>query len=213
MGAASALHLANRNPEMFDATAGVSGAYSTLDELGYQYIRLTVGARNGEATNMWGPRGSTAWAEHDTIADPSGLEGKTVFLSAATGLVGSAELGYFGSNELVLLDGHVLEKGSYESTRALERALGSVPAVNLRINYMPSGIHNWPVFVSQMVPAMDHILSGLAASMPNGRASAGGADGESLGSGSAGSGSAGSSSAAGSTGSGGSTGSLRGGSS
>ena len=198
MGAASALHLANRNPEMFDATAGVSGAYSTLDELGYQYIRLTVGARNGEATNMWGPRGSTAWA---------------VFLSAATGLVGSAELGYFGSNELVLLDGHVLEKGSYESTRALERALGSVPAVNLRINYMPSGIHNWPVFVSQMVPAMDHILSGLAAAMPNGRASAGGAAGESLGSGSAGSGSAGSSSAAGSTGSGGSTGSLRGGSS
>lgn len=167
MGAASALHLTNTYPAMFDAAGGVSGAYSTLDELGYQYARLTVSARHGDVTNMWGERGSQAWEDHDTIADPSRLEGKTVFVSAATGRVGSAELGQFGSNEMILLDGHILEKGAYESTRALESALASVPGVDLHAEYMGSGIHNWPVFVPQMAPAMNHILSGLAPATPN----------------------------------------------
>lgn len=167
MGAASALHLTNRHPEMFDAAGGVSGAYSTMDELGYQYSRLTVSARHGDVTNMWGPRGSQEWQRHDTITDPSGLEGKAVYLSAATGLVGSTELGHFGSNEMILIDGHILEKGSYESTKALEAALSYVTDVDLKMNYMPTGIHNWPVFIPQMRPAMDHILGGLKPATPN----------------------------------------------
>lgn len=197
MGAASALHLANTNP-MFGAAAGVSGAYSTTDELGYQYARLTVAARHGDAATMWGPRGSAEWKRHDTVANPSGLAGKAVYLSAATGLVGSAELGRFGSNEIVLIDGHILEKGSYESTKKLEAALADVDNVDLRTNYMPTGIHNWPVFVTQMLPGMDHVLSGLTEAAPNGRPTTGGL----------GSGSTGSLGSAGSTGSGASTGSA-----
>ncbi|AVZ40057.1 MULTISPECIES: alpha/beta hydrolase family protein [unclassified Dietzia] len=196
MGASAAVHLANTNPGMFDAVAGVSGAYSTTDELGYQYARLTVAARNGDVTNMWGPRGSQAWRDHDTVSDPSGLAGKTVYLSAATGRVGSAELGHFGSNEMILVDGHILEKGSYESTRRLESELAGVPGVDLRMNYMPTGIHNWPVFVTQMLPGMDHILSGLAPAVPSARPASGGVD----------PGSAGSAGSLGSTGSAGSLG-------
>lgn len=208
MGAASALHLANSTPEMFSGAGGVSGAYSTLDELGYQYARLTVAARHGEVTNMWGPRGSQAWEDHDTVADPSGLAGQSVFLSAATGLVGSTELGYFGSNEVVLLDGHILEKGSYESTRALEGALRGVPDVDLQVVYMDAGIHNWPTFVPQMLPGLQHILSGLDAAVPNSRATTGGvADREHSPLGSLGS--AGSAGSSGGTGSAGSSGSLR----
>lgn len=209
MGAASALHLANSS-EMFGAAAGVSGAYSTTDELGYQYARLTVAARNGDATNMWGPRGSQQWREHDIVADPSGLEDKSIYLSAATGRVGSSELGRFGSNEMVLLDGHILEKGSYESTRALEAALASVPGVTLEMNYIPTGIHNWPVFVTEMLPGTDHILAGLAPAVPNNKRTSGAvgetASGSSGSSGSLG-GSIGSSGSSGSTGSLGSSGS------
>lgn len=202
MGAASALHLANTNPAMFNGVGGVSGAYSTTDDLGYQYARLTVAARHGDVTNMWGPRGAQDWEDHDTVADPSGLEGQSVFLSAATGLVGSTELGHFGSNEMLLLDGHILEKGSYESTRDLEAALGEVPDVDLEMVYLDSGIHNWPVFVPQMLPAMDHILSGLAP--PTARpVTAGALADEALGSAGS-SGSTGSSGSVGSSGSGGS---------
>ena len=209
MGAAPALHLANSS-ELFGGAAGVSGAYSTTDELGYQYARLTVAARDGDVTNMWGPRGSRLWQEHDTVADPSGLAGKSVYLSAATGLVGSAELGRFGSNEMVLVDGHILEKGSYESTRALEAALASVPGVDLKMNYVPTGIHNWPVFVPQMLPGTDHILAGLAPATLNGKQTSG-AVGEraagSSGSGDSAGGSLGSSGSSGLTGSLGSSGS------
>ena len=206
MGAASALHLANTYPGMFSGAGGVSGAYSTTDELGYQYARLTVAARNGDATNMWGPRGSAAWQAHDTVANPSGLAGMAVYLSAATGRVGSAELGNFGSNELVLIDGHILEKGAYESTRDLESALADVPGVRLRTNYMPTGIHNWPVFITQMLPGMDHILTGLKPAVPNGRTTTGGA-GEGPGGAGGSTGSLGSAGSAGSTGSLGSAGS------
>lgn len=209
MGASSALHLANTF-DMFGAAAGVSGAYSTTDELGYQYARLTVAARGGDATNMWGPRGSQLWQDHDTVADPSGLAGKSVYLSAATGLVGSSELGRFGSNEMVLLDGHILEKGSYESTRALEVALASVSGVDLKTTYIPTGIHNWPVFVPQMLPGTDHILAGLKPATRNGKQTSG-AVGERAGGSSASSaspgGSLGSSGSAGGTGSLGSSGS------
>lgn len=204
MGASAALHLANTQ-EMFSAVAGISGAYSTTDELGYQYARLTVGARNGDVTKMWGPRGSQAWRDHDTLANPSGLSGKHVYLSAATGIVGSTELGHFGSNEMVIIDGHVLEKGSYESTLALEAALRVDPSVSLRTTYMPTGIHNWPVFVSQMRPGMEHLLSGLDDAVPNGLAAGGRRAGE----GALGSGSLGSSGSTGSAASSGSAGSAR----
>ena len=200
MGASAALHLANTY-EMFNATAGVSGAYSTTDDLGYQYARLTTAARHGDVTKMWGPRDSQAWRDHDTLLDPSGLAGKAVFLSAATGIVGSTELGHFGSNEVILLDGHLLEKGSYESTKALEAALASVPGVKLQTAYMPTGIHNWPVFVSQMRPSMNHLLAGLDAATPNGKTAKGSAPAQPLGS-------AGSSSSEGSSGSLGSSGSA-----
>lgn len=204
MGASAALHLANTY-DMFNAAAGVSGAYSTTDELGYQYARLTVGARHGDAINMWGPRDSQAWRDHDTVSDPSGLEGKSVFLSAATGAVGSTELGHFGSNEMIIIDGHVLEKGSYESTKALEAALASVPDVDLQMHYMPTGIHNWPAFVPQMLPGMEHVLAGLKAAVPNnGRVSARAAGGLPSGA----PGSLGSDGSSGSTGSGGSSGSA-----
>lgn len=202
MGASAALHLANTY-DMFNATGGISGAYSTLDDLGYQYARLTVGARNGDVTNMWGERGSAEWKKHDTVGDPSGLQGKTVYVSAATGVVGSVELGQFGQDPQLLIDGHLLEKGAYESTKQLEYALESVDNVDLRTSYEASGIHNWPVFVPQMRPAMSHILSGLKAATPNldTMRAAGGVEADALGSlGSAGS--SGSSGSAGSAGAG-----------
>ena len=159
MGAGAAVHLAARNPR-YSATGGVSGCYSTLDDLGYQYVRLTVAARGGDARNMWGPQGSPQWAAHDTVRDPSGLAGKAVYLSAATGYVSSADLGNFGSNAMVLFDGHLLEKGSYECTVDLTRALRA-RGIAHRVDYDPTGIHNWPEFEPRMSSAMDHLLPAL----------------------------------------------------
>lgn len=176
MGAAGALNLVNRanrgdlaptgdvvkgatdNVQTFDAAGGVSGCYSTTDPLGYQYTRLTVEASGGTPEKMWGARDSEAWKKHDTLADHTGLDGKRVYLSSATGLIGSTDLTNFGSDEQLLVEGHILEKGSNESTRALENSLRTVGGDQVRADYEPTGIHNWPVFVPRMASALDHML-------------------------------------------------------
>lgn len=158
MGGGPAVHLVNQHPDMFGAAAGISSCYSSTDPIGYQYHRLTVDAEGGDATNMWGPRGSAEWLRHDTKSDPSGLTGKRVYLSAATGFIGSTDLSNFGSNETLLLNGQLLERGSYECTVAFERALDEA-GVEHHADYDAFGIHNWPVFVPRMTTAMDYIMA------------------------------------------------------
>lgn len=160
MGAGPAVHLANTHPDMFDAAAGVSGCYSTTGDVGYQTTRLTVEARGGDPDNLWGPRGSAGWRAHDTVADPSGLRGKRVYLSTATGRIGAMDLARFGSNGQLLAEGHLLEKGTYECTRELDAALDE-QGIEARVEYSSTGIHNWPEFIPRMAQAMDHMLPGL----------------------------------------------------
>ncbi len=175
MGGGPALHLANRHPGMFRGAASVSGCFSTTDELGYQYTRLTAESRGGTLENLWGPRGSAEWTRHDTVNDPSGLAGQRVYMSAATGLIGSVDMLNFGPNPAVMADGHLLEKGAYECTRALEASLADA-GIEHRVDYDPTGIHNWPVFIPRVTNAMEYILPGLGAPTVSSRAAAPGTD-------------------------------------
>lgn len=181
MGGGPAVHLLNRYPEMFDAAAGISSCYSSTDPIGYQYHRLTAEAVGGDAINMWGPRDSAQWQRHDTKSDPSGLVGKRVYLSAATGFIGSTDLNVFGSEELILTEGHLLERGAYECTVAFEQTLRD-EGVDHRVDYEPFGIHNWPVFGPPLNPAMEYMMPALgpvteAPAGPLGGAGGGGSTG------------------------------------
>lgn len=160
MGGGPAVHLVNRHPEMFQAAAGISSCYSSQDPIGYQYTRLTVEAVGGDIENMWGPRGGQRWDHHDTKADPSGLQDKRVYLSAATGFIGSTDLTVFGSDEMIMIDGHLLERGAYECTVAFEQTLRD-EGVEHHVDYEPFGIHNWPVFGPPLGPAMDYMMPAL----------------------------------------------------
>lgn len=160
MGGGPAVHLVNRHPEMFQAGAGISSCYSSQDPIGYQYNRLTVEAVGGDVENMWGPRGGERWDYHDTLSDPSGLRDKRVYLSAATGFIGSTDLHVFGSEEMIMIDGHLLERGAYECTVAFEQTLRD-EGVEHRVDYEPFGIHNWPVFGPPLAPAMDYMMPAL----------------------------------------------------
>jgi|GEM_PF-286005 len=165
MGAAGAVNLVNRanrgdygpDAQRFDAAGGVSGCYSTTDDLGYQYVRLTVEASGGTPAKLWGERGSQQWRAHDSVVDHRGLDSSRVYLSAATGLIGKTDLVNFGSDEQLLLDGHILEKGAFESTHRLENALRGSGAT-VATDYEPTGIHNWPVFVPRTASALDHMF-------------------------------------------------------
>lgn len=160
MGAGSALRLATNNPGQFAAVGGVSGCYSTDDDLGYQTIRLNVETRGGNLDNMWGPRGSEAWKQNDVTANAGKLSGTHVFLSAATGAIGAEDARQYGNEPAVLFSGYILEAGARECTERLSRSLDSA-GVEHENFYMPTGIHNWTAFGPGMDKAFDSVIPRL----------------------------------------------------
>ena len=160
MGATGAVHIANRHPELFDATFGLSGCYSPMDPVGRQNAHLTVTTRGGNVDNLYGPEGGERWHWHDTVGDPSGLRGQRVYLSAANGVFAADDVAnYATGNWFDMSSGAVLERGSLECTRLLESALEGAPG--LRVDYADTGTHDWHTFNEHLRPAWEHIKPAL----------------------------------------------------
>ena len=66
MGAQAAMMLAQRHHGFYRAVAGISGCYSTADEVGQAVTRITVASTGGNPENLWGPPNSPEWAAHDS---------------------------------------------------------------------------------------------------------------------------------------------------
>lgn len=162
MGAIGAIHLANSNSDFFDAAIGISGCYSTVDSIGRPMIQLIVESRGGDVENMWGPYGSETWHEHDVTADPSGLADMAVYLSAANGTVGSADVEHYADGAFYnMAAGVLLERGSLSCTRDLESALEDAGATEVTVDYLPTGLHNWINYSAQLQPGWDAVKHAL----------------------------------------------------
>lgn len=160
MGGQAAMHLAATYPELYDGVMSFSGNYSTMDQLGYQTIRLSVETRGGDVDNMWGPHGSERWRENDTISHPEGLRGKAVYFSSGNGEVGPEDREVYGDDLQDLAVGLVLERGVLEGTKAFERALDS-EGIEHRVDYAPTGLHNWSTFMRYFDEGWEHIKPAL----------------------------------------------------
>lgn len=164
MGGQAAMHLAATYPKLYQGVMSFSGYYSTMDELGYQTIRGTIETRGGTLENMWGPRGSEQWQRHDTISHPEGLENTAVYMSSGAPAVDDNDLkNYEGqaTRELNMLLGLLLESGVLEGTKAFERALDRAGIENVKIDYAPTGLHNWPNFLKNFESGWDYIKPAL----------------------------------------------------
>ncbi|WP_026196286.1 alpha/beta hydrolase [Corynebacterium lubricantis] len=160
MGATGAVHLANANPDVFDATFGISGCYSTMSPVGSQISRLVPEARGAKAENMWGPQGSEEWVRHDVPGDPSGLLTMPVYLSSADGSV-DPERDIDAVETATLAIGSVLERGVLTCTRELDRALSCEGATNHMVHYKGHGLHDWQNFREELEPAWEFIRPAL----------------------------------------------------
>lgn len=160
MGGQAAMHLAATYPELYDAVMSFSGYYSTTGELGYQTIRLTVETRGGDIENMWGPRGSEAWREHDTISHVEDLAGDRVYFSAGNGVIGDEDLATYGGDVQAAAAGLVLERGVLEGTTAFERAL-KAEGIEHRVDYSETGLHNWKNFLKNFDAGWDYVKPAL----------------------------------------------------
>ncbi|RDI43324.1 S-formylglutathione hydrolase FrmB [Nocardia mexicana] len=93
MSAASALDLAIQAPEVYDAVAAYSGCPWAADLFGTVMVSAQVARGGGNPLNMWGVPGDRMWRAHDAFARAAALGGKTVYLSAASGVPGAIDRG------------------------------------------------------------------------------------------------------------------------
>lgn len=162
MGATGAVHLANTNPDFFDAVIGISGCYSTLDPLGQATVSLIVKSRGGDVENMWGPVGSQTWQEHDVVSNPEGLRNTAVYLSAANGVVDEADREEFADKPFYeLLAGTVLERGVLSCTEALDDSMRDAGMDHHIVDYKGAGVHNWRNYNEQLQPGWDAVKDAL----------------------------------------------------
>ena len=160
MGGQAAMHLAATHPDLYQGVMSISGYYSTTDELGYQSVRGAVEGRGGTLENMWGPRGSDRWKDHDTISHVQGLEDTAVYFSAGNPKVGPADIEEYGDDYLKMTLGLLLEAGVRSGTEEFQRALERAGIDHLA-DYADTGFHNWHTFVPNIKPGWDYIKQAL----------------------------------------------------
>lgn len=155
MGAQAAVMLAQRYPGRYLAVAGMSGCYSTVDDLGRAVTTITVGSRGGDVENLWGPPDSPEWAAHDSMVGADKLRGTVLYLSAATGLPTGADL-VAVSHSATIVDalrmaggGAALEAGARACTERFAARLTEL-GIPVSVSYAPAGMHTWADFAAQL---------------------------------------------------------------
>ncbi|MCP9625053.1 esterase family protein [Nocardia otitidiscaviarum] len=166
MGAQGAVMIAQRHPGQYRAVAGMSGCYSTADELGRAITRITVGSRGGNVDNLWGPPTSPDWLAHDSLLGAEQLRGTTIHLSVASGMPGPANLIALAqapdiADALGKAGGGVaLEAGARSCTERFAQRLAQL-GIPATVHYAPAGLHAWPDFAAQLEPAWRTLAGAL----------------------------------------------------
>lgn len=155
MGGTSALNLAAKHPGMFRQALSFSG-YLTATMPGMQTMMrvalLDAGGFNINA--MYGSMISPRRFENDPFLNMGGLQGKDVYVSAASGLWGPEDANYPLN---LKLSGTPLEMLAHVSTRMWE-AKARLEGLNVTADYPPTGIHNWTQFGYQLNKTKPRVL-------------------------------------------------------
>lgn len=165
MGAMGAVRNAALHPDVWDATMGISGCYSTMDPLGAMISKVVVESRGGSLDNMWGKKGSDEWKRNDITLNPRGLKDMAVYLSAADGYLDEANINeYKGQNSVQnMMIGAYLEQGTHQCTKKLDAAMKRAGMTHQKVDYKVGGAHGWLLFNSMLEPGWNHIKGALGA--------------------------------------------------
>lgn len=148
MSAGPALDLAIQAPQRFRAVASYSGCPGTTDPLGRLTATVVPLRGGGNPFNMWGMYDDPAWIKHDPVVNAPRLRGKTIFLSAGSGLPGPVD---GGPVEALggMFGGNVVEAISLACTQNMSNRLNSL-GIPHRFNHRPDGSHSWGLFAADM---------------------------------------------------------------
>lgn len=145
MGATSAVNLAARNPEMFDAVGSFSGYLDTTSP-GLPYMFASNLESSGfDATKMWGPYYSRNWREHDPKLLVRNLKGKAVYVSSGNGTAGAHDK----PNDKPGFLNNPREFGSRITSQSFVNA-AKLAGVDITAVFRPNGTHTWAYWEPEM---------------------------------------------------------------
>lgn len=158
MGGNAALTLTETHGNQFQQVLALSpGPFETIpgNNLGFSIAWASRGGYNFNAIygSLINPR---RFAE-DPALNIGRLRGKSVYVSAASGVATAEEL--LMGPEVVAVGG-AIEMGSNIETRAFE-TVARASGVNLQVDYPAQGIHNFPLWISQANKTKPLILNHL----------------------------------------------------
>jgi S-formylglutathione hydrolase FrmB len=154
MSAGSALDLAIQAPDVYDAVAAYSGCPWASDPLGVAFVSAVVGRGGGNPVNMWGTPGSDMWRAHDAFANAAGLAGKTIYLSAASGIPGAIDRGGLPFPPVEAI------ASSCTSAFAARLTDLGLPAIHVD---RPAGSHTWGQFETDLHDSWPHLARAIGA--------------------------------------------------
>lgn len=153
MSGGSAVDLAIQAPGRYQAVASYSGCPWSADAAGVAMVGAQVLRGGGNPGNMWGAPGGPGWQAHDAFRHAARLAGKTVYLSAASGIPGSIDRGWgFPPVEAV----------ASACTSAFAGRLAQLGVGAVHID-RPAGAHTWGQFEYDLHDSWPHLARALGA--------------------------------------------------
>ncbi|MEV5647816.1 alpha/beta hydrolase family protein [Nocardia sp. NPDC052254] len=160
MGAEAAMMLTMRHPQLYRAVAAHSGCYAMGSDVGQAQARAVVRTYGGDPDNMFGKETDPDWLTHDVMMHADDLRGKTIFLSAGSGLPGPYDGPGNPESATAIGFGGPLEAGASACTMALADRLDRmrIPAT---VDLYPVGTHSWPYWKDQLPRAWPTLAGAL----------------------------------------------------
>ncbi|WUI33679.1 esterase family protein [Nocardia sp. NBC_00416] len=153
MSGGSAVDLAIQAPGRYQAVASYSGCPWSADAAGVAMVSAQVLRGGGNPGNMWGVPGAAGWQIHDAFRHAPRLAGKTVYLSAASGVPGAIDRGWgFPPVEAV----------ASACTAAFAGRLGQLGIGAVHID-RPAGAHTWGQFEYDLHDSWPHLARAIGA--------------------------------------------------
>lgn len=160
MGAASAVTIAEQRPDLYRAVGAIAGCYTARDDLGFILAKIVAETRGGDIANMWGPRNDPAYLENDGLLNADELAGKALYFSTATGVPDATEWQRNNLDLLRFTQGTGLEIATHACTVEMDRRLDEL-GIHARVDYLPTGLHNWDNFSRFVAPMRDTLMPAL----------------------------------------------------
>ncbi|WP_306359595.1 alpha/beta hydrolase family protein [Nocardia sp. CC227C] len=154
MSAGSAIDLAIQAGDRYSAVASYSGCPWTSDAAGVAMAGAVVLRGGGNPANMWGAPGGEVWRAHDPYLHAERLRGKTVYLSAASGVPGIIDRNGLPSP--------VIEAIASSCTGAYADHLNRLGIAPIHVD-RPAGSHTWGQFQTDLHDSWPHLARAIGA--------------------------------------------------